>query len=90
MDLPISEFFNTGFEVSCSTSFGTFNVHYLNEFEAKGQEIQFEGSNPMMYAKTSDVENLTHDSTVIINSIVYKVGQIQHDGVGITIVELYR
>lgn len=47
-----------------------------------------EARHPALICKTADVTAATHGTTVVINSVSYTVGNIHHDGHGITTFEL--
>ncbi len=92
MDIPVAEFFNTGLEedavLTTASSSSSIKVHFLNEYESLGAEIQFESSNLQVYAQTSDVANASHGNTLTINGTDYYILEMHPDGTGITTILL--
>ncbi len=89
-DLDI--FFNDDeFAIEVTYNLVTFNGIYDNAFiEDQQGQIQIETLEPQIMVKTSDVTGLTHGETMTVNSVAYKVKEIQPDGTGITRILLTR
>ena len=50
--------------------------------------VVVESKNPTCLAKTTDVSAANHAATLVIASVTYNVVGVQHDGTGVTILEL--
>ena len=92
MTIPAAEFLNTGLEVDAvlTTASGTSNIkaHFLSEYEAAGQEIQFESGGLQAHVLTDDVSGAAHGDKLTIAGVDYYVKEIHNDGTGITILIL--
>jgi len=69
----------------------TYKVIFFNEYEAValfGAEI--ESRNPHILVKESDFSGITHDSTITIGGVAYKVKSPQPDGTGVMLIELSK
>jgi len=93
-NFPVKEFFNTGLEadavLTTASGTSTIKVHFLNEYESLGQEIQFESSGLQVQAMTDDVKDAQHDDQLTIDDTDYYIKEIHPDGTGITILILSK
>jgi hypothetical protein len=81
----------SGCTINVLTLVDGFNVIFHNEYEAVPIfEGQIESRNPFINAKESDVADITHDTVLWINSVVYTVKSIQPDGTGMVLIELLK
>ena len=79
------------FGISATWNSTSFDVLFLNSYELLTIfEIQIEASNVSAYVKDSDISGLARGETVSINSVAYKVRDIQPDGTGMTILVLSK
>lgn len=82
---------NEEFAIEVTYNLTTFNGIYDNAFIDDQQGgIQAETLDPQIMVKTSDVSGLTHGETMTVNSVAYKVREIQPDGTGLTRILLTR
>lgn len=63
----------------------SINVIYDNDYVASLMEgIEVENTSPAVLCKTSDILNVKHGDTLVVNSITYKIIEVKPDGTGIT------
>lgn len=98
MDFPVNEFLNTGLEITAALVTASvskdIDAQFFNEYEAQIiAEIGYEGSNPFVICKTSDVSGagiVNQTSTLTIDSVAYTIIENQPDGTGLTTLVLSR
>lgn len=54
------------------------------------QGIEYQNAEPQCLCRTSDVSDANDQATILINTITYKVREVQPDGTGITRLILTR
>jgi hypothetical protein len=54
------------------------------------QGVEYQNAEPQCLARTSDVADANDQATILINTITYKVREVQPDGTGITRLILTR
>jgi len=69
-----------------STFTGIFDAEFISI--DPNATVGYEGSNPMLMARTADVDDLVHGSALTISGASYEVVGIEPDGTGITVLQL--
>ena len=99
MDLsfPIDQFLDSELGSDCTftdvseESASSIRVHFYNPYALNQIEsVGLEGANPYADCKTSDVSAAAVDDTLLIDSVTYKVKEIQPGDDGWTRLMLYK
>lgn len=87
-----NNFFNTGFEsdatlTTSASGESSIKVHFFNEYEVSQIfSVEFGGSNPRAYAKTSDIADAVDGDTIAIDGqnggSDFTIIEIEQDGTG--------
>lgn len=87
----LTVFFDTDdFGVVATIGAASVNVIFDNAYLGIEGETVVAATQPMVYARTSDVSSVVAGNTVIVNSVTYTVVGVHPDGTGVTQLILRR
>lgn len=88
----LAALFNSA-DFASSATYGSATISVLFDDEYAGYNTEtgvVETSGPRAFCRTSDLSAVSHSSTLVVNSITYRVIGIKPDGTGVTELTLSR